>query len=103
MDNQRVIGLVASVLVCGGCGSGVGQQPSQAPTPQQPGQYVQRFIHIQPPANVIGVPWSAFALDTKTGLLCKTYPLDRQEWVGVPQCVDLYARYPDGGLVVGGR
>ena len=96
MDTRSVMGLIVSVLVCGGCG----QQSSQVPTEQQP---AQRFIHIQPPANVIGVPWSAFALDTKTGLLCKTYPLDGQAWANVPQCVDVYARYPDGQVVVDRR
>jgi hypothetical protein len=42
----------------------------------------------------MGVPVGAFALDTKTGLRCKTYALDFLEF-GLSTCIALYERYPD--------
>ncbi len=87
LDRRRIVILImVSVLF----GSGCGQQPGHVPATEPP---TQRFLHVQPSANVLGVPFAAFALDTKTGLLCKTYPVEG--WANVPQCVDVYAKYPD--------
>jgi hypothetical protein len=86
--------------------------PSCAPTndktthrealpPEKPPAY-QRFLPIPPnSANVF--PWSGdFALDTKTGTLCKTWPgqltpiTEKTEALtSLPQCLDLYETYPD--------
>lgn len=89
----RELGLVSLVLFLGSCSQTV--RPSNEARPPQPQQYVQRFIHIPGQANVFGIPWSgAFALDTKTGLLCKTYSLDNENWAHLPRCLDPYTKYP---------
>lgn len=61
-----------------------------------------RFVPITwGPANLTGVPWSgAFALDTKTGQLCKTYSWEilgrKQDDLlnSLPECLSLYQQYP---------
>lgn len=56
----------------------------------------QRFIPMpRQPENLNGVPWSgAFALDTKTGQLCRTYDDQADEkWKGLASCVDLYKKF----------
>ena len=47
------------------------------------------------PENLNGVPWSgAFALDTKTGQLCRTYDGGTDEkWSALASCVDLYKKF----------
>ena len=60
-----------------------GVQTSPPPPPQSAEtQPYQRFIPVaRQPENVDGVPWSgAFALDTMTGQLCRTF--DRNALVG---------------------
>jgi hypothetical protein len=49
--------------------------PTPSIVPPRPNPY-QRFIPMpRQPENLGGVPWSgAFALDTKTGQICFTYP-----------------------------
>ncbi len=69
---------------------------SAAPVPRSNGY--QRFIPMpRQPENVTGVPWSgAFALDSKTGQLCKTYDggLD-EKWASLPTCLALFRSFPD--------
>lgn len=88
----------ALCLALQGCDEfdGVKNQPQTAKQPYQ------RFIPIhREPGNLTGVPWSgAFALDTKTGVLCRTYPTDdddsgKNKWAGLDLCLDLYKQYPD--------
>jgi len=58
----------------------------------------QRFVPMpRQPENVQGVPWSgAFALDTKTGQLCRTYDGGvTEKWDGLVPCIDLFNKYPD--------
>jgi hypothetical protein len=53
----------------------------------------QRFIPVpRQPENVTGVPWSgAFALDTKTGQLCRTYDGEfAEKWQALPSCLDIF-------------
>lgn len=62
----------------------------------QTGGY-QRFVPVPryPENAVIGLPISAtFALDTKTGQLCRTYygGVDSQ-WQGLPSCAQLYREF----------
>jgi len=75
--------------------------PAQSPRPataqptHDPAGY-QRFIPMpRQPENVTGVPWSgAFALDTKTGQLCRTYDGGVDEkWNGLALCVELYKKF----------
>jgi hypothetical protein len=53
----------------------------------------QRFVPINE-HTMLGVPWTgAFALDTKTGQLCQTFPLSQKspEWAtNLPSCFELY-------------
>jgi hypothetical protein len=69
--------------------------------PQTVKQPYQRFIPIhREPGNLTGVPWSgAFALDTKTGMLCRTYATEdngeKDKWAALDLCFDLYKRFPD--------
>ncbi len=89
----RELGLVSLALFLGSCSQA--ERPANESRPQQPQQFVQRFVHIPREANPLGIPWSgAFALDTKTGLLCKTYSLDNETWAQLPGCLDLYTKYP---------
>jgi len=82
------------VLVASGCDS----PPAQStPQPQKPPPS-QRFVPVQrQPENVQGVPWSGFfALDTKTGQLCRTYETPKPtDWDGIVLCKQLYDQYPD--------
>jgi hypothetical protein len=74
------------------------QSAAGAAQPVSPVRY-QRFVPVpRQPENVQGVPWSgSFALDTKTGHLCLTYPGDfSEQWRhDVPMCYELFDRYPD--------
>ena len=58
----------------------------------------QRFIPMpRQPESLNGVPWSGvFALDTKTGSLCRTYDGGLEEnsvWKGLDRCLDLYRKF----------
>jgi len=56
----------------------------------------RRFMPMpRRPESLTGVPWSsAFALDTKTGQLCRTYDGGVDEkWSGLVSCVDLYKKF----------
>jgi hypothetical protein len=63
----------------------------------------QRFLPIAPTAtNVIGVPWHGYlALDSKTGLLCKTVSIQfgentvRDVIHNLPECSALRVTFPD--------
>jgi hypothetical protein len=70
-------------------------RPAAAQPSPSTGAY-QRFIPMpRQPENVTGVPWSgAFALDTKTGQLCRTYDggLD-EKWSAITACADLYKKF----------
>ena len=57
----------------------------------------QRFVPApSPPANMMGVPWAGyFALDTKTGLLCRTTFLDtKKDFDSLPDCFSLSLNRP---------
>lgn len=61
-------------------------QPSQAEVA------CQRFIPVTPDTNRQGVPWSGFfALDTKTGQLCRTtsWEFNNPNWDTLPTCYSL--------------
>ncbi len=78
---------------------------SNKPTPQPPTVPNQRFVPIGPPTGVVvGVPWHGhFALDTKTGQLCRTWDWElkdakgkpQEPWSELPTCMYLFSRYPD--------
>jgi hypothetical protein len=73
------------------------ERPIEAKSVNQP---YERFLPIhREPSNLTGVPWSgAFGLDTKTGQLCHTYPIDGDQQVKkeyIPRCLDLYKIFPD--------
>jgi hypothetical protein len=96
---MRLTGIVASSLVfaMSGCSQ---LDPPQVPTKQP----YQRFLPIsvpipKEPSNPNGLPWvGAFALDTKTGQLCWTYPIvnhtENVMFPSAPNCVDLLKRNP---------
>jgi len=56
----------------------------------------QRFVPMpRQPEDLTGVPGSgAFALDTKTGQLCRTYDggLD-EKWSALASCAELYKKF----------
>ena len=63
--------------------------------------HYQRFVPIANP-DVLGgparevIPWHGFfALDTKTGQLCRTTGYALQGFQGLPECMKLYQQYPD--------
>ena len=70
------------------------------PAADKPPRY-QRFVPIA--ADIVGgsairegVPWHGFfALDTKTGQLCRTTGYALQGFQGLPECIQLYQKYPD--------
>jgi hypothetical protein len=95
-DVKAAIGFTALILSLqqpSGCDRA--QAPRQAPA--KPVQY-QRFVPIQP-SNVMHVPWTGFfALDTKTGRLCRTTEtasFDGNLWNQLPLCPDLLKEFPD--------
>jgi hypothetical protein len=75
-------------------------KPPQSPTPWRPASPpYQRFVPI---TSVPASGFSDFALDTKTGQLCRTWKgqtLPKNErmepLLSLPLCLDLYAEYPD--------
>ena len=100
------------LLVIGGC-----DEFTQRSNPPQEAKKTQslelvaqtgRFVPITPYNEgrmpVVGVPWHGFfALDTKTGTLCRTVARDfpQTAWVNaLPLCVDLsgYVRNPNDPL-----
>lgn len=93
MSYSAILAVLAISVVMTGC------QTQSTPPPAQPAHY-QRFVPI--PADVSptqGVPWHGyFALDTKTGTLCKTLTFTKEmpEWTnGVPVCSQILARDKD--------
>jgi hypothetical protein len=88
---------VLCTVVLAGCGS---FQPQSTPPATS---HYQRFVPIQPVSGMVeGIPWHGyFALDTKTGTLCRTimlkvFPKGVSEWVNdVPSCYDTFKVSPD--------
>jgi hypothetical protein len=77
--------------------NGCDNAPTKPTVPEKPAAY-QRFVPIpRQPENLQGVPWSgAFALDTKTGQLCKTYDWESTSNLqGLPLCTVVLASNPD--------
>jgi hypothetical protein len=76
-------------------------QPANAPLVEPRTLPYQRFVPINyAPANLSGVPWSgAFALDTKTGNLCRTYDWEYGNPTNIlnqlPLCNALFHAEPD--------
>jgi hypothetical protein len=97
MNGMRIAIWIIATLVLqqsDGCNQ---VQPAAPAVAQKPIPY-QRFVPVpRQPADLMGVPWSgAFALDTKTGQLCLTYPGNFPEkWNSLPQCTDLLKGFPD--------
>src|SRR5271165_396526 len=91
---RRLFGVFVLSLVWG-CSS-----PSQQSTPKpvtiqsQQGEVAyQRFVPVGPDSSKQGVPWVGFfALDTKTGQLCRTadWEFKEQNWATIPTCYSLY-------------
>lgn len=83
-----------------GCGPAT-QTPTSAPMAQHVSAtpLYQRFISIQVNQTVMGLPIGGLALDTKTGLLCKTSAGAK---LAFPLCVYLFASYPDDKTEVEG-
>jgi hypothetical protein len=90
ISNILVLGLLlVEVSVLTGC--------SQKKDPP----HYQRFLPITNPDTFGGparevIPWHGFfALDTKTGQLCRTTAYGLQSFQGLPECVVLLQKYPD--------
>jgi|SRR5579862_3668996 len=97
----RILALLVATLTLASCeqrgstgapkqGDALDRLAAQAAPPKE--YSCQRFIPVpRQPENVTGVPWSgAFALDTQTGQLCRTYNGNLPEaWMALPMCVDL--------------
>jgi len=92
--NILVGSLVGIALVISGVSMKAQSAAAQRPAVQPAGAY-QRFVPMpRQPADLTGVPWSgAFALDTKTGLLCRTYETGDEYWSNIASCLDLYRKY----------
>ena len=93
------IAVLAIAITLAGCDS---TRPQSTTPPAKP-QY-QRFVSIATDGFFIeGIPWHGyFALDTKTGTLCRTikfkvFPKGSPiEWANdVPSCNDILAANPD--------
>jgi len=77
--------------------NGCDESKPSAPEPRHQEHY-QRFVPVpREPANAVGLPWSGFfALDTKTGQLCRTYETPKStDWDGIVLCKQLFDQYPD--------
>jgi hypothetical protein len=101
MAMKAIFFAVASILMLqqpNGC-----EQAKQPVAPDKPHQVAyQRFVPV--PAEQFarqGVPWHGyFALDTRTGTLCRTIPFERlggpAEWANnVPDCQAVLRASPD--------
>jgi hypothetical protein len=95
MNSPTVCLALAIAIILTGCDS---SQPQSTAPPAKP--HYQRFMPI--PADGFftqGIPWHGyFALDTKTGMLCKTivFPKDMPQWTNdVPSCSGIAARDTD--------
>lgn len=95
MNFPQPLAVLALAVILTGCDS---SQPQSTTPPAKP--HYQRFVPI--PADAFftqGIPWHGyFALDTKTGTLCKTiaFPKDMPQWTNdIPSCSDMAARDPD--------
>lgn len=95
MNFSPTLAALVIALMLGGCNS---LQPQSAATPAKTNY--QRFVPI--PVNgffMQGIPWHGyFALDTKTGTLCKTvtFPKDMPAWTNdVPSCSEIFLRDPN--------
>jgi len=92
-----IASVVGTALIISGAAMKAQSQSSRSPaqTSPSPGLY-QRFVPMpRQPEDLTGVPWSgAFALDTQTGQLCRTYDggID-EKWTGLNLCADLYRRF----------
>jgi hypothetical protein len=100
---RNTLASFALLLLClalDGCGDMSVDKKQPAQPIKQP---YQRFIPIhREPSNLTGVPWSgAFALDTKTGDLCRTYEVTDSSatpsaaWSGLDLCIDVFKEFPD--------
>lgn len=95
MTVKRLLaGLILAVITSVGC------EQKEQPRVAQPKQHYQRFIPVpREPSNVniLLLPWSGFfALDSKTGRLCRTYHMQtNDDWNNIPSCFDLFQEYPD--------
>jgi len=81
------IGLMLSVLI-------IQRQP--APPVRAADAPNQRFVPaLQPEGTTDRAPSAkAFALDTKTGQLCRTYEIKGEPWERLlPTCMDLYKKF----------
>jgi len=91
------IALSVIVAVLAGCDS---SQPQNQPAAKQ--RY-QRFVPIQAESLMSeGIPWHGFfALDTRTGTLCRTviykdFPKGPSAWANdIPACAQVLAANPD--------
>ena len=89
---KELIKDVFLVVVGGIAGIGIytqtvhANQPTFIPQPA-PVSYQQRFVQIQQPKDMIGVPLGILALDTKSGTICRTY--DAKFWPTVSLCPTL--------------
>jgi hypothetical protein len=93
-----LIGSLAGIIILISGAAIRAQSPPLRPgaqTAPSTGAY-QRFIPMpRQPENLTAVPWSgAFALDTKTGQLCRTYDGAVDDtWKGITTCVELYRKF----------
>lgn len=83
--------MMAGVAVAGGQDGKVSKDRNTAA--EKPS--VQRFLPLQPDHSATSGPWYGFfALDTKTGVLCKTvnveYPYAGTNMKDIPLCRRLY-------------
>lgn len=97
MKSARFVALSVIVAALAGCDT---SQPQMQNQPLAKPHY-QRFVPI-PAAGFFteGIPWNGyFALDTKTGALCKTMKRDFSgpaQWANdVPNCSEVLAANPD--------
>ncbi len=84
---------VSAMLLVSGCAAPSQQTPQAVSKPPKSTVEYQRFVPIGPDTTKQGVPWFVFfALDTKTGLLCRTADWQlKDSWGTLPTCYDLFA------------
>jgi hypothetical protein len=94
MTLAKILAVLALVSIATGCNSPQSHRQPQA-------MHYQRFVPIPPdtiPAE--GVPWHGyFALDTKTGTLCRTiiyHDFPKGAWANdIPACSQVLTANPD--------
>src|SRR5258708_38582008 len=92
--------LLALVTLLAACDSDQQQQQQNQPAAKL---HYQRFVPIQAQSLMSeGIPWHGFfALDTRTGTLCKTiinkvFPKGPAEWANdIPACAQVLTANPD--------